>query len=47
MGSDWPVGEADPIGFVQRCEVLDDAGRRAILGETAARLLGVGGGSSA
>jgi aminocarboxymuconate-semialdehyde decarboxylase len=42
MGSDWPVGEADPIGFVQRCEVLDDAGRRAVLGGNAARLLGLG-----
>jgi aminocarboxymuconate-semialdehyde decarboxylase len=42
MGSDWPVGEADPIGFVERCEVLDDAGRHAVLGGTAARLLGLG-----
>jgi aminocarboxymuconate-semialdehyde decarboxylase len=41
MGSDWPVGEADPIGFVNRCDALDDAQRRAILGGTAARLLGL------
>jgi aminocarboxymuconate-semialdehyde decarboxylase len=41
MGSDWPVGEADPRGFVDRCPELDDAGRRAILGGTAARLLGL------
>ena len=41
MGSDWPVGEADPIGFVQRCPALDEAGRRAVLGATAARLLGI------
>jgi aminocarboxymuconate-semialdehyde decarboxylase len=44
MGSDWPVGEADPIGFVERCEALDEAGRRAVLGATAARLLGIGAG---
>ncbi len=42
MGSDWPVGEADPIGFVERCPALDDAGRVAVLGATAARLLGLG-----
>jgi aminocarboxymuconate-semialdehyde decarboxylase len=41
MGSDWPVGEADPIGFVERCEALDEAGRRAVLGASAARLLGI------
>jgi aminocarboxymuconate-semialdehyde decarboxylase len=39
MGSDWPVGEADPIGFVERCPGLDDADRQAILGGNAARLL--------
>jgi aminocarboxymuconate-semialdehyde decarboxylase len=41
MGSDWPVGEGDPIGFVERCPALDEAGRRAVLGGTAARLLGL------
>jgi aminocarboxymuconate-semialdehyde decarboxylase len=41
MGSDWPVGEADPIGFVERCPALDAAGRHAVLGATAARLLGI------
>jgi aminocarboxymuconate-semialdehyde decarboxylase len=41
MGSDWPVGEADPVGFVERCDALDEAGRRAVLGGTAARLLGL------
>jgi aminocarboxymuconate-semialdehyde decarboxylase len=44
MGSDWPVGEADPVGFVQRCAALDDAGRRAVLGGTASRLLGLSAG---
>jgi len=43
MGSDWPVGEGDPIGFVQRCEELSAAADRdAVLGATAARLLGLG-----
>jgi aminocarboxymuconate-semialdehyde decarboxylase len=43
MGSDWPVGEADPIGFVQRCPELSDPGDRdAVLGQTAAALLGLG-----
>jgi aminocarboxymuconate-semialdehyde decarboxylase len=41
MGSDWPVGEGDPIGFVERCPALDEAGRRAVLGGTAAQLLGL------
>jgi aminocarboxymuconate-semialdehyde decarboxylase len=42
MGSDWPVGEADPIGFVKRCpELADPADRAAVLGATAARLLGL------
>lgn len=39
MGSDWPVGEADPIGFVERCTGCSDDDRRAILGSTAAHLL--------
>ncbi|HEY2319956.1 MAG TPA: amidohydrolase family protein [Solirubrobacteraceae bacterium] len=43
MGSDWPVGEADPIGFVQRCpELAGDAERHGVLGATAAALLGIG-----
>ncbi|HTU84517.1 MAG TPA: amidohydrolase family protein [Solirubrobacteraceae bacterium] len=41
MGSDWPVGEADPIGFVNRCPALDENARRAVLGGTAAGLLGL------
>jgi aminocarboxymuconate-semialdehyde decarboxylase len=39
MGSDWPVGETDPIGFVERCPGLSEDGRAAILGGTAASLL--------
>jgi aminocarboxymuconate-semialdehyde decarboxylase len=42
MGSDWPVGEAEPIGFVERCPALEEADRRAVLGGTGARLLGLG-----
>jgi hypothetical protein len=42
MGSDWPVGEADPLGFVERCPELADPGARAgVLGTTAAGLLGL------
>ncbi|MFZ0384151.1 MAG: amidohydrolase family protein [Solirubrobacteraceae bacterium] len=41
MGSDFPVGDTDPVGFVQRCPTLtpDDVDR--ILGGTLASLLGV------
>jgi aminocarboxymuconate-semialdehyde decarboxylase len=43
MGSDWPVGEGDPIGFVQRCpELSDPRDRDAVLGQTAGALLGLG-----
>jgi aminocarboxymuconate-semialdehyde decarboxylase len=43
MGSDWPVGEGDPIGFVTRCpELSDPVDREAVLGQTAAALLGLG-----
>jgi aminocarboxymuconate-semialdehyde decarboxylase len=42
MGSDWPVGEADPLGFVERCpELADPDARAAVLGATAAGLLGL------
>jgi aminocarboxymuconate-semialdehyde decarboxylase len=46
MGSDWPVGEADPVGFVRGCPALDAGGRSAVLGGTAAGLLGLGSGRS-
>jgi predicted TIM-barrel fold metal-dependent hydrolase len=43
MGSDWPVGEADPVGFVECCPELADPGARAgVLGATAGGLLGLG-----
>jgi aminocarboxymuconate-semialdehyde decarboxylase len=43
MGTDYPadMGEVDPVGFVEGCEGLDDAERRAILGHNAARLLNI------
>jgi aminocarboxymuconate-semialdehyde decarboxylase len=43
MGTDYPadMGETDPIGFIESANRLDDAMRRAILGENAARLLGI------
>jgi aminocarboxymuconate-semialdehyde decarboxylase len=39
LGSDYAVGETDPVGFINRCPDLSDAEKRMVLGETAARLL--------
>jgi aminocarboxymuconate-semialdehyde decarboxylase len=41
MGSDWPVGETDPVGFVTRCSALDRADVDMVLGGTLAGLLGL------
>jgi aminocarboxymuconate-semialdehyde decarboxylase len=43
VGTDYPadMGEIDPVGFIEGAKGLDDATRRAILGENAARLLGL------
>jgi len=41
MGSDHPVGEKDPIGFVERCPGMTDADLALIAGGNAARLLGL------
>ena len=43
VGTDYPadMGEVDPVGFIERAPGLVDSQRRAILGETAARLLGM------
>ncbi len=30
LSADWPSGEADPLGFVDRCPDLDDANKRTI-----------------
>jgi aminocarboxymuconate-semialdehyde decarboxylase len=39
MGSDHPMGEADPVGFVERARNLDSAGAENIKGGVATRLL--------
>ncbi len=39
MGSDYPVGELDPIGFVSKDRSLSHKAREDILGRTAAKLL--------
>lgn len=41
LGSDYPVGEADPVAFVCQSDALDRADRAAVLGETASALLGL------
>ena len=40
LGSDYPVGEADPVGFVSRCPDIGDVEKRMILGGRAAELIG-------
>lgn len=39
LGSDYSVGETDPVGFVRRCAELSEREKRMVLGETAQRLL--------
>jgi aminocarboxymuconate-semialdehyde decarboxylase len=41
MGSDYPVGEADPVGFVERCPGITKAEVDMITGGTAAKILGL------
>jgi aminocarboxymuconate-semialdehyde decarboxylase len=41
MGSDYPVGEADPVGFVTRVRRLSNVDKAAVLGKNAAMLLGL------
>ena len=40
LGSDYPVGESDPVGFIRRCPDIEDAEKRMILGGKAAELIG-------
>ena len=40
LGSDYPVGESDPVGFVSRCPDIGDVEKRMILGGKAAELIG-------
>jgi aminocarboxymuconate-semialdehyde decarboxylase len=39
MGSDYPVGETDPVGFVRECPTLSQEQAQMIMGGTAANLL--------
>ncbi len=41
MGSDFPVGDPDPVGFVERSTVLAPDETAAVLGGTVATLLGL------
>jgi aminocarboxymuconate-semialdehyde decarboxylase len=41
VGSDWPIGEADPLGFVDQCPDLNEADKRAIKGGRTAELVGI------
>ena len=40
LGSDYAIGETDPVGFITRCSDLSDGQKRMVLGGTAAALLG-------
>ena len=40
LASDWPIGEADPVGFVNRCRDIDDAEKRMITGGRVLELVG-------
>jgi aminocarboxymuconate-semialdehyde decarboxylase len=41
MGSDYPVGESDPVGFIRDSQKISDTDKDAILGLNAAKLLGL------
>lgn len=41
LGSDYPVGESNPVAFVKGAGTLSDIAKRRICGENAARLLGI------
>jgi aminocarboxymuconate-semialdehyde decarboxylase len=43
LGSDWPIGEADPVGFVNRCSNISDAEKRMITGGRVLELVGAAG----
>ncbi|AVV44195.1 amidohydrolase family protein [Streptomyces sp. ID05-04B] len=42
LGSDYPVGDPDPVGFVERCPGLSPEQITAIKSSTGTRLLGLG-----
>jgi aminocarboxymuconate-semialdehyde decarboxylase len=39
LGSDYAVGDSDPVGFINRCAELSEGEKRMVLGGTAAGLL--------
>ena len=39
IGSDYPVGDPDPLGFIDRCDRLSPEARRLVKGGTAQTLL--------
>jgi aminocarboxymuconate-semialdehyde decarboxylase len=41
LGSDWPIGEADPVGFVNRCPNIGEAEKRMIIGGQISELVGL------
>ena len=41
MGADYPVGDDDPVAFVDRSSRLDNGQRQRVLGGTAAEVLGL------
>jgi aminocarboxymuconate-semialdehyde decarboxylase len=41
LGSDYPVGEKDPVGFIRQCANLSESDVAMITQETPARLLGL------
>ena len=41
LGSDWPIGEADPVGFVNQCPIIADEQKRMISGGRALELIAV------
>ncbi len=41
LGSDWPIGEANPIGFVDGCTAIGEADKAMIKGGRVAELVGL------
>ena len=41
LGSDWPIGEADPVGFVRARPEISDTDKAMIIGSQTAELLGL------
>src|SRR5262245_12622965 len=41
LGADWPIGDADPLGFVDRCADLNETDKQMIKGGRTAALIGV------